>query len=111
MVKVTLSLSISEVKMNWKGGILKDYHGYTVVWLDKDNFFHPMTNNRNYVYEHRLEMAKHLGRCLHSWEVVHHKNGIRSDNRLENLEIIVRGSNHHFGKVKCPYCNKEFNIT
>jgi len=75
----------------WKGGKRRN-QGYVLVYLKADDFFHPMVNGMRCVLEHRLVMAKHLGRCLQPWEIVHHKNGIKDDNRLENLELTTNGS-------------------
>jgi ribosomal protein S27E len=101
----------------WKGGRLGNGNGYIQVWIAPDDFFYPMArmcgrlgNGSGYILEHRLVMAKHLGRCLQSWEIVHHRNGKRDDNRIENLQIIVSGSRSHSGSVKCPYCHKEFRV-
>jgi hypothetical protein len=92
----------------WKGGRHLNPSGYIRVKLKPNEPFYPMASAKGYVSEHRLVVAKFLNRCLKSHEIIHHKNGIRSDNRLENLEIVER-SNHN-GEVRCPRCSYIFVI-
>ncbi len=75
---------------HWHGGIMVNNRGYVFIKVYKGEPFFTMASVSGYIPEHRLVMAKHLGRCLTSKEVVHHKNGNRSDNRLENLELTSR---------------------
>ena len=71
----------------WKGGKIVDSRGYKQIKLMPDDFFIPMANKARYVLVHRLVMAKQLGRNLHRWEIVHHKNHIKDDNGIENLQL------------------------
>ena len=71
----------------WTGGNSHNTQGYKTVMLHPSDFYYPMVDNKNYVLEHRLIVAKSLGRCLHSWEIVHHKNHDKTDNRLDNLSL------------------------
>jgi len=65
--------------------------GYTLVYVGSD---HPMANLRGHCREHRLVMAEALGRPLRSEEHVHHINGVKTDNRLENLHLFADASEH-----------------
>jgi hypothetical protein len=68
-------------------------NGYIVISAP----FHPLVlarrergSRNNFVKEHRLIMEEHLGRSLERHETVHHINGVRDDNRIENLELWNR---------------------
>lgn len=107
-----------EQSQNWKGGVRIHSQGYRLVYVDKTNPFYPMATIK-YVPEHRLIMAKHLGRCLQSWEIVHHKNHIKTDNRIENLELFPSQKEHlpdtlmmaHVGKLELRIRQLESRVT
>jgi hypothetical protein len=70
----------------WKGGQTRHKAGYVMV-LAPD---HPRATSGRYVFEHVLVMEQLLGRYLLPGETVHHRNGVRDDNRPENLELWVK---------------------
>lgn len=88
---------------NWRGGVRENSRtGYVRVWVDPDDpmaVMVPASEKGSHVPQHRLVMARLLGRPLFAWEQVHHINGIRNDNRIENLQL-VQGA-HGNGVVLC----------
>lgn len=57
------------------------------VWVEKRNGYAFIKVNGKSIKQHKYVMEQHLGRSLRPGETVHHKNGVRDDNRLENLEL------------------------
>jgi hypothetical protein len=70
----------------WRGGRIM-LHGYPAVKVGSNDPMASMRIHNGYVLEHRLVMARALGRPLSRRETVHHINGDRTDNRLENLQL------------------------
>ena len=84
----------------YRGGHkIQKKNGYVYVGVYPNDFFFAMADRAGYIPEHRLVMAKALGRCLQRWEIVHHRgvrySGIKnkSDNLQDNLQVV--GNDRH----------------
>lgn len=84
----------------WGGGRTVDGKGYVRVKIGPDHPFASMALKNWYVLEHRLVMAEALGRPLTKDEEVHHKNGVRDQNDIGNLELRTLGH----GKGATRHC-------
>ena len=79
---------------NWKGGQFTSLLGYVHIKMPE----HPRANVDGYVQKSHLIAEKKLGRYLYPEEITHHKNGIRDDDRPENIEVMTRSEHtslHH----------------
>ena len=91
------SENIRENHPKWKGGKFVN-NGYIFI-LSRN---HPYANYQKYVQEHRLVAEKCLNRYLKSCEVIHHINGIKDDNRPENLYLFDSKNKHtYYEQLKC----------
>lgn len=97
-------------KVTFKGR-LRTLRGYVLLSLPD----HPMATRDGYVFEHRVVMAEKLGRMLLPTEVVDHVNGIKDDNRPENLRVLTKKQHDALPSplrpVVCPNCDHTITVT
>lgn len=73
---------------HWVGPRIVGKNGYARLWVNPNDPLASMRGKDGRVYEHRIVMARHLGRPLLGSEDVHHLNGDKLDNEIGNLEIL-----------------------
>lgn len=99
-IKCRSCAKVRERHPNWKGGKYKNFYGYVLLKIESTNPFFKMVNSRGYIKEHRLVMAQYLDRCLELWEIPHHINGVKNDNRIENLELMTDSEHNRRTRIE-----------
>ena len=90
---------------NWKGGRMNHRSGYILIYSPD----HPFRSKLGYVMEHRLVLEKKLGRYLKKGEIPHHINGIKYDNRPENIELVTHDQHMKIHNTGNQYNKKDFS--
>ncbi len=78
-----------EHKQSIRNGMIRYWDNHRGESLQKNGYVTVSIGNKKY-YKHRLVMEEHLGRKLRPDEEVHHINGDRTDNRIENLTLLCK---------------------
>lgn len=78
----------------WKGGVMKN-RGYVNIRVIPNPFI-----KGQYIKRSRIIMEKHIGRPLSSNDIVHHINGIKNDDRIENLQLVSRSEHVRIHKPR-----------
>ena len=94
--RVNIQHRVGEKHPNWKGGRKTVTGGYIEVY----NKHHPRANKHGYVREHILVWENFHNKSLPTGWVVHHLNGITSDNRPENLVALTAKKHNLVFKAK-----------
>ena len=103
MAGVSAGRNSGDAHPSWKGGRCNAPGGYIQVWIPRDDPLAVMAQNNGYVLEHRLVMARSLGRPLLPHETVHHIDGDRKNNKPSNLQL--RFGKHGSGvAMVCAKC-------